>query len=131
MATRSRIGYQLPSGHIVSVYHHWDGYPSFLGKRLLKNYNTDKEITELIDGGDISTIETDKDWEYKSVPEHVQYYAQRGDTGVEPILSKNKREFIKVTDECWGEYAYLFRNGKWFCYNNEGKAVSLKDIQND
>ena len=128
MATRSRIGYQLKSGSIVSVYHHWDGYPQWLGKKLTTNYTTDKEITELIDGGDISTIETDKDWGYKTAPTHVQYYAQRGDTGVEPLLHKNQREFIKVTDDCCGEYSYLYRNGRWFCYDINGKSVSLKNL---
>ena len=128
MGTRSRIGYQLKSGSIVSVYHHWDSYPTWLGKRLTTNYTTDKEITELIDGGDMSSIESDRDWDRNTVPTHVQYYSQRGDTGCEPLLHKNQREFIKTTKECWGEYSYLYRNGRWFCYNEDGKSVSLKNL---
>ena len=31
MATRSRIGIQLKDDSIVSVYHHWDGYPGLVG----------------------------------------------------------------------------------------------------
>ena len=128
MGTRSRIGYQLPTGNIVSVYHHWDSYPTWLGKRLTKNYITDKTITELIDGGDMSSIESNRDWDHKEVAPHVQYYSQRGDTGCEPILHKNQREFIKTTKECWGEYSYLYRNGRWFCYDEKGKSVSLKNL---
>ena len=128
MGTRSRIGYQLKSGSIVSVYHHWDGYPQWLGKKLTTNYTTDKEITELIDGGDMSSIESTYDWDRNIVEAHVQYYSSRGDSNCEPVLHKNQREFIKTTDDCCGEYAYLFRNGRWFCYNEEGKSVSLKNL---
>ena len=35
MATRSRIGIELNDGSILSAYHHWDGYPQWLG-RILK-----------------------------------------------------------------------------------------------
>ena len=35
MATRSRIGYVLKDDSIVSVYHHWDGYPEWLGNILI------------------------------------------------------------------------------------------------
>ena len=128
MATRARIGYQLPTGHIVSVYSHWDGYPQWLGKKLTTNYITDKTITELIDGGDMSSIESNHDWERNEVAPHVQYYSQRGDTGCEPLLHKNQREFIKTTVDCWGEYSYLYRNGRWFCYDEKGKSVSLKNL---
>ena len=34
MATRSRIGLRLKEDSILSVYHHWDGYPQWLGVTL-------------------------------------------------------------------------------------------------
>ena len=34
MATRARIGVQLADDSILSVYHHYDGYPEWLGKQL-------------------------------------------------------------------------------------------------
>ena len=34
MATRSRIGIELTDGSILSAYHHWDGYPQWLGRIL-------------------------------------------------------------------------------------------------
>ena len=49
MATRSRIGLLLGDQHILSVYHHWDGYPSFLGAFLQQNYTTKEQIAELLD----------------------------------------------------------------------------------
>jgi len=34
MSTRSRIGILLPDDSILSVYHHFDGYPEWLGVTL-------------------------------------------------------------------------------------------------
>ena len=31
MGTRARIGLELKDGSVLSVYHHWDGYPEWLG----------------------------------------------------------------------------------------------------
>ena len=53
MATRSRIGIQLSDDSILSVYHHWDGYPQWLGRILNTHYNSREQAAELIDGGDM------------------------------------------------------------------------------
>ena len=58
MATRSRIGIQLKDDSVLSVYHHWDGYPEWLGKQLVEHFNTREKATELIDGGDMSVCWT-------------------------------------------------------------------------
>ena len=39
MATRARIGLELKDGSVLSVYHHWDGYPEWLGRILKTHYN--------------------------------------------------------------------------------------------
>ena len=52
MSTNSRIGLKIGNG-IVSVYHHWDGYPEYLGVKLSQDYTTKEKIAELIDGGDM------------------------------------------------------------------------------
>ena len=54
ISTRSRIGLQLSDGSVLSVYHHWDSYPSWLGRILNTHYNTKNKVAELIDGGDMS-----------------------------------------------------------------------------
>ena len=54
MATRSRIGIELKDGSVLSAYHHWDGYPSWLGRILNTHYNSHTKASELIDGGDMS-----------------------------------------------------------------------------
>ena len=59
MSTRSRIGILLPDDSILSVYHHWDGYPEWLGVTLKEHYNTKEDIAKLIDGGNMSSCYSD------------------------------------------------------------------------
>ena len=114
MATRSRIGIELKNGSILSVYHHWDGYPEWLGRILKTHYNGKSLASELIDGGDMSSCWTDERWDDTGV-EGVygpQYYSQRGED-CPPRLDKNTKVFLAFGEE----YSYIFRNGEWVCYN--------------
>ena len=112
MATRSRIGLQLADGNILSVYHHWDGYPEWLGVTLNKKFNTRDKVAELIDGGDISCCDSDSDWNLNEVENHVQYYNDRGEN-TEPRLDANFDEYVKNGEE----YAYVFTlDHVWECY---------------
>ena len=112
MATRSRIGLQLADGNILSVYHHWDGYPQWLGVTLNEKFNTREKVAELIDGGDISCCDSDSDWNLNKVENHVQYYNDRGDN-TEPRLDSNFDDYVKQGEE----YAYVFTlDHVWECY---------------
>ena len=62
MATRSRIGIELKDGSILSAYHHWDGYPQWLGRILNTHYNSRQQVADLIDGGDMSSCWTNERW---------------------------------------------------------------------
>jgi len=114
MATRSRIGIELQDGSILSSYHHWDGYPSWLGRILKTHYNTKAKVSELIDGGDMSSCWTEKSWG-KLRPDlsyGPEYYSQRGEN-CPPRLDKDMEEFFSMGEE----YSYIFRNGNWFAYD--------------
>jgi len=122
MATRSRIGIALQDDSILSVYHHWDGYPTWLGRILKTHYNTKEKVADLIDGGDMSSCWTNERWgdvnEYggqmkKEVEEYgPQYYSQRGEN-CPPRYDLNETEFLSKGEE----YSYIFRNGEWVCYD--------------
>ena len=116
MATRSRIGIELKNGSVLSVYHHWDGYPEWLGRILRTHYNTRALAAELIDGGDMSSCWTDERWnsETKAQEYGPQYYSQRGEE-CPPRLDADLCEYL-LPDGA-EEYHYLFRNGEWVCYN--------------
>ena len=105
MATRSRIGIQLADESILSVYHHWDGYPEWLGRILKTHYNSRDKAAELIDGGDMSTC-----WNDNNEPE---YYSARGQD-CPPYLDANKYEYLADGEE----YSYIYTlNDEWICYN--------------
>ncbi len=128
MATRGRIGIELADGSVLSSYHHWDSYPEWLGRILKTHYNSRELAAELIDGGDMSSCWTEERWttetiqlnpyvseantSTKEVEYGPQYYSQRGEE-CPPRLDANLAEYL-----CDGEeYAYVFRNGEWVCYD--------------
>ena len=106
MATRSRIGIQLSDGSVLSSYHHWDGYESWLGRILKTHYNSKELAAELIDGGDMSTC-----WNEDNQPE---YYSARGEN-CPPSLDADLCEYL--LPDGGEEFHYIFRNGEWVCYN--------------
>ena len=114
MATRSRIGIQLADESVLSVYHHWDGYPEWLGRILKTHYNTKDKVAELIDGGDMSCCWTEiaQYGESDGREYGPEYYSQRGED-CPPRLDANKYEYLADGEE----YAYLFVNNEWVCYN--------------
>lgn len=58
-----------------------------------------------------------KDGGTKQVAEHgPKYYKGRGEQAPS-VKHKNLKEFLTATDECNGEYAYLFVNDEWICYD--------------
>lgn len=115
MATRSRIGIELSDGSVLSAYHHWDGYPEWLGRILKTHYNSKELAAELIDGGDMSCAWTDDRWDNSGDGSYgPQYYSQRGED-CPPRLDKDLCEYLLPGNS--EEYAYVFRNGEWVCYN--------------
>ena len=117
----------MDSEHVLSVYHHWDGYPSFLGAFLQQNYTTKEQIAELLDGGDISCIDSTTDWNNEKVDNHVLYYNDRGEK-TEPRLDLNVEDYIENKLSAMEEYAYLFENGEWICYDLDTKQpVEIKE----
>ena len=126
MATRSRIGLELKNGSILSVYHHWDGYPEWLGRILTTHYNTRAKAAELIDGGDMSSAWTNAGWNNETVEQGPLYYSQRGDN-CPPRLDADLCEYLLPDNS--EEYAYVFRNGEWVCYNmNQFDDSKLPEI---
>ena len=130
MSTRSRIGIQVDGG-IVSAYHHWDGYPQWLGVTLNKYYNTESKVKELIDGGDMSSCYSDSSWDGEEKRDKQPcYYSERGED-CPPKMAESITEYLEQADNCCGEYAYLFCGGEWFCYDTDRygkKFARLVDI---
>ena len=123
MATRSRIGLELADDAVLSVYHHYDGYPQWLGVTLRQKFNTREKVAELLDGGDISCIDSDTNWNRELVENHVLYYNARGED-TEPRLDLSLEDYLENGEE----YAYVFTlDHEWVCYDlhNSAKVVDI------
>ena len=119
MSTRARIGIELSDGSILSAYHHWDGYESWLGRILNTHYNSYEKAAELIDGGDMSLCWTNERWSNDLLDRHREeygpnYYSYRGEDSP-PRLDADLCEYL-LPDGA-EEFHYVFRNGEWVCYN--------------
>jgi hypothetical protein len=127
MATRSRIGIELKNGSILSVYHHWDGYPEWLGRILNTHYNTHAKVAELIDGGDMSSAWTNAGWNNETRAQGPLYYTERGDEFIAPLLDADLCDYL-LPDGA-EEFHYVFRNGEWVCYNmNQYEDSKLPEV---
>ena len=130
MSTRSRIGIELADGSILSAYHHYDGYPTWLGNTLKEHFTTRADVAELIDGGDMSCCWSDTGF----YPDKTKrafgplYYSERGED-CPPRYDASLTDYLNNDPE---EYAYIFnRMGEWVCYEidwNTEKAT-LVDIR--
>jgi hypothetical protein len=115
MATRSRIGIELKDGSVLSSYHHWDGYPEWLGRILNTHYNSREQVEDLIDGGDMSSCWNDTIWGkdrtdgQKYGPE---YYSARGEN-CPPRYDETKEKFLSDGEE----FSYIFTSAGWICYD--------------
>lgn len=116
MGTRSRIGLELSDGSILSSYHHYDGYPEWLGRILTTHYNAKSLAEELIDGGDMTSCWTDERWDDSGVKGVYgpQYYSARGED-IPPSLDNTLDEYLKDSED----YSYIFKDGEWVCYDTK------------
>ena len=125
MATRARIGLLQDDLSVLSVYHHWDGYPEWLGVTLKEQYNTKEKVAKLIDGGNMSSCWSDNVYDYekqefiKRDPQ-PEYY---GGEDERPLHDVSLQRFFKEVDAC-EEYLYVFINESW-------KAFSVRPIYDD
>ena len=125
MATRARIGIIQDDLSVLSVYHHWDGYPEWLGVTLKEHYNTKEKVAKLIDGGNMSSCWSDNIYDYekqefiKRDPQ-PEYY---GGEDERPLHDVSLQRFFKEVNAC-EEYLYVFINGSW-------KAFSVRPIYDD
>ena len=113
MGTRSRVG--VMHGDVVkSVYCHYDGYLSHTGQILYRFYDSVR-ANLLVSLGDNSGVQP--------TVEEMNFYKDRGETGVEYRVAHSFAEFLEQVEWCGGEYYYVMRDGVWYAgcmYATEG-----------
>jgi len=118
MATRARIGIQLPDGRIKAAYQHWDGYPGGLGYNLIDNWTNPEKVLKAIKLGNAShwgmiigekTDFDDRKNEMHDV-QNIYYGRDRGEKDQGPNTYATEQEYLA---EGWGsseEYIYLLKD---------------------
>ena len=118
MATRSRITVRKDKDTRISIYCHWDGYPSNNGALLLEHYNTKAKALKLLKHGDLSflapkvnpTKGVTHNFETNEEGVCVYYSRDRGDTQYCNTITLSNGESIDGE-----EYHYYFDGKKWTC----------------
>jgi hypothetical protein len=117
---------------VVSIYHHFDGYPKGLGVTLLDHYNSYEKALNLMLFGDASTILSD----FKK--EEIKFYNYwRGENwdNTRPYNSKDMKALKKSIKGGFEEFCYLYQpneKGEYEWYvaviNSRITFKKLKDV---
>lgn len=147
MATRSFI-WMKKENKWEGIYCHWDGYPKYNGRILLKYYKNPRKIASLIALGDISSLapkigkyDPKRDFN-KPDREYVKAYHRDRKESWEKVKPKNAcsvKEAIQISRNFGAEYIYFWDGQKWNCFddvykqwifgdNPEAKVISLKEL---
>jgi len=111
MSTRCTVSLYDGSGKYHSVYGHWDGYLSGVGRILLDYYNTLETVTELIEMGSFSSLRP-------TLNDSVFYTRDR----FEDYELNKPTVYHDIFDIPVQEYNYLYTGHHWFYYD-EGRYI--------
>jgi hypothetical protein len=110
MATRSLISIiehkDETSLSYKTIYCHFDGYPSHVGRILISEYDTADKVKSLIELGDLSCIEEGR----------VQAYHRDKGEAYNPPAMFSLSELHKQADTIGAEYSYMFNGQDWECW---------------
>ena len=116
MATRSRIAIENQDGTVNSVYCHFDGYLSGVGKTLFNHYDQEK-LEKLLELGDISVLK-------ESTLNTIAYHRDRG----EDLHFESFNDVEDLFENGFGsgvEYVYcLTKSGIWLVNHRSSSIVS-------
>ena len=135
MATRSRIGILTKQGWSRSVYCHYDGYPSGVGKTLMENYDNGK-VGRLLDLGDIRFLGTDIG--EKPIAEMAPDYDMTSffirDHGDSENVCGSKidqsfEDFLQRSMECHAEWYYLLQGGVWYFGSTDPTSFHYRSLR--
>ena len=117
MGTRSTIALEYADGTVGQIYCHWDGYLSNNGKILLQHYKDPYKVRELLDNGDMSSLDTDVD--------SCTFYKERGEDCPQQMF-KDFADY--VANHQYEEYEYILRkDGNWYVADHSDRYMLLAD----
>lgn len=141
MSTGALISVEQQDGTYTTIYNHSDGYPSYLGEKLLHHYNSEQLANALVALGDASFID-DKlapDPEHPTHPVHsfgdpqngvcMFYNRDRGEPWAETKLTVHETLGRAIRNARKGmDYLYVFRESKWFVLDTFFRSDELTEL---
>jgi hypothetical protein len=121
MSTSARIAKREDDGTVRSVYCHFDGYPSYVGK-LLRHHYTDSEIVDIVmNFGNFRALE-----------EHVSdisfYITASSPMDERAMRHASMGDFLEYGSKSASEYLYLFDQNRWRCWSTwSGSEILLSE----
>lgn len=110
MGTRALVGIERNDGTVKTIYSHYDGYPSGVGKTLVDWYNAVDRLSDLVERGNNSGI-------LKS-PSEMNWYGEAG------VVYNSIDEALAAVGHSGEEYGYIRTNeGLWVMYDRFSKKV--------
>jgi hypothetical protein len=117
MATRSRIAIENQDGTVKSIYCHFDGYLSSVGKTLFNHYDKEK-LEKLVELGDISVLEN-------STEDTVAYHRDRNED-LNFTTFPNVEDLFDYGFESGIEYVYcLTKDGIWLMNKTHSNHIAI------
>ena len=125
MSTRSTIAKLGKDGIIKAVYCHYDGYLEYNGKMLNEHYQDESKVDELLEHGDISSlnenigVKLDFD-DYKLFYEKEQCKFYHRDRGEDLMFNEfeSEEEYVEWANGVANGFIYLYAYGAWYVYDN-------------
>jgi hypothetical protein len=103
---------------LQGIYCHHDGYIGHVGEYLVKHYDTEEKVRELVALGAISSL---SDTVEKTKQDAYHYCAN------EDLDIREYTNFSELTYADYEEYNYIFKNNEWYLLADR-KNIKLKDI---
>lgn len=119
MSTNASVHVKGTDGKIRSIYIHWDGYLSHVGKLLRDNYNTQDLADDLVHMGDCSSLEATLD-------DSTFYHRDRNEdwSDVQPNVSATLQDSL---DDNAQQFDYYYDENGWHLVA-DGVPVPFGDV---
>jgi hypothetical protein len=119
MSTRSRIGIENQDGTTTSIYCHFDGYISGVGKLLKEYYTTQAKVKALIKLGDISSLDM--------TPSSTTAYHRDRNEEFSQQTNKSVPDLFNCIYQSGEEFIYCFtKDNIWLVSDSGSPVVDLK-----
>lgn len=111
MGTRALVGIEREDGTVKTIYSHYDGYPSGVGKTLVDWYDCVDRMTDLVERGNNSGV-------LKS-PKEMNWYGEAG------VVYDSIDEALAAVGHSGEEYGYIRTNeGLWVMRDRYAKRTN-------